>query len=60
GNFLDKRPADCSSIIESKSKVRHSRSKAIVAKVSASASTSGVSPDVAELKDMVRALLLDK
>ncbi|GJS80697.1 reverse transcriptase domain-containing protein [Tanacetum coccineum] len=60
GNFLDKRPADCSSIIESKSKVRHSRSKAIIAKVSTSASTSGVSPDVAELKDMVRALLLDK
>ncbi|GJW82149.1 hypothetical protein Tco_0146124 [Tanacetum coccineum] len=40
--------------------VRHSRNKAIVAKVSTSASTSGVSPDVAELKDMVRALLLDK
>ncbi|GKA18946.1 reverse transcriptase domain-containing protein [Tanacetum coccineum] len=60
GNFLDKRPADCSSIIESKSKVRHSRSKAIVAKVSTSTSTSGISPDVAELKDMVRALLLDK
>ncbi|GKA89300.1 reverse transcriptase domain-containing protein [Tanacetum coccineum] len=60
GNFLDKRPADCSSIIESKSKVRHSRSKAIIAKVSTSTSTSGVSPDVAELKDMVRALLLDK
>ncbi|GJV32809.1 hypothetical protein Tco_1393209 [Tanacetum coccineum] len=60
GNFLDKRPADCSSIIESKSKVRNSRSKAIVAKVSTSASTSGVSPDVAELKDMVRALLLDR
>ncbi|GJU16848.1 hypothetical protein Tco_1144814 [Tanacetum coccineum] len=33
GNFLDKRPADCSSIIESKSKVRHSQSKAIVAKL---------------------------
>ncbi|GJX82302.1 reverse transcriptase domain-containing protein [Tanacetum coccineum] len=29
GNFLDKRPADCSSIIESKSKVRNSRSKAL-------------------------------
>ncbi|GJV47292.1 reverse transcriptase domain-containing protein [Tanacetum coccineum] len=42
------------------SKVRHSRSKAIIAKVSTSTSTSGVSPDVAELKDMVRALLLDK
>ncbi|GJY81376.1 hypothetical protein Tco_0494127 [Tanacetum coccineum] len=60
GNFLDKRPADCSSIIKSKSKVCHSRSKAIVAKMSTSASTSRVSPDVAELKDMVRALLLDK
>ncbi|GJV39547.1 hypothetical protein Tco_1417987 [Tanacetum coccineum] len=28
GNFLDKRPADCSSIIESKSKVRHSTPEA--------------------------------
>ncbi|GJS79084.1 reverse transcriptase domain-containing protein [Tanacetum coccineum] len=37
-----------------------SRSKAIVTKVSTNTSTSGVSPDVAELKDMVRALLLDK
>ncbi|GJZ95128.1 reverse transcriptase domain-containing protein [Tanacetum coccineum] len=60
GNFLDKRPRDCLSIIESKSKVRHSRSKAIVSKVSTSTSTPGVSPDVAELKDMVKALLLDK
>nr|GFD27023.1 hypothetical protein [Tanacetum cinerariifolium] len=34
--------------------------KPVVAKVSTTASTSGVSPDVAELKDMVRALLLDK
>nr|GEW89389.1 reverse transcriptase domain-containing protein [Tanacetum cinerariifolium] len=34
--------------------------KAIVAKVSTSTSTPGVSPDVAELKDMVKALLLDK
>ncbi|GJX89515.1 reverse transcriptase domain-containing protein [Tanacetum coccineum] len=40
--------------------VRNSRSKAIIAKVSTSAPTSGVSPDVSELKDMVRALLLDK
>ncbi|GKE56732.1 hypothetical protein Tco_1495917, partial [Tanacetum coccineum] len=45
---------------ESKSKVRYSRSKAIVAKVSTSSSTLGVSPDVSELKDMVKALLLDK
>ncbi|GJU22926.1 reverse transcriptase domain-containing protein [Tanacetum coccineum] len=53
-------PRDCLAIIESKSKVRYSRSKAIVAKVSTSSSTPGVSPDVAELKEMVKALLLDK
>ncbi|GJT73290.1 reverse transcriptase domain-containing protein [Tanacetum coccineum] len=41
----------CLNHIGEQSKVRHSRSKAIVAKVSTSASTSGVSPDVAELKD---------
>ncbi|GJT75206.1 reverse transcriptase domain-containing protein [Tanacetum coccineum] len=58
--LLGQQAANCSSIIKSKSKVRHSRNKAIVAKVSTSASTSGVSPDVAKLKDMVRALLLDK
>ncbi|GJW54880.1 reverse transcriptase domain-containing protein [Tanacetum coccineum] len=60
GNFLDKMPRDCLRIIESKSKVHYSRSKAIVSNVSTSSSTSGVSPDVAELKDMVKALLLDK
>nr|GEV87031.1 reverse transcriptase domain-containing protein [Tanacetum cinerariifolium] len=60
GNFLDKMPCDCLSIIESKSKVRYSRDKPVVAKVSTNAFTSGVSPDVVELKDMVRALLLDK
>ncbi|GJS95445.1 hypothetical protein Tco_0802413 [Tanacetum coccineum] len=48
GNFLDKMPRECLKIIESKSKVLQSRSKAIV------------SSDVAELKDMVRALILDK
>ncbi|GJV29071.1 reverse transcriptase domain-containing protein [Tanacetum coccineum] len=60
GNFLDKMPRECLKIIESKSKVHQSRSKAIVAKVSTSSSTPAVSSDVAELKDMVRALLLDK
>ncbi|GKD01940.1 reverse transcriptase domain-containing protein, partial [Tanacetum coccineum] len=60
GNFLEKMPRDCLDIIESKSKVRYSRNKAIVSKVSTSSSTPGVSPDVAKLKDMVRALLLDK
>ncbi|GKF50624.1 hypothetical protein Tco_0147091 [Tanacetum coccineum] len=47
-------PRECLKIIESKSKVRNSRSKPVVA------STSGISPDVSELKDMVKALLLDK
>ncbi|GJV17387.1 hypothetical protein Tco_1362710 [Tanacetum coccineum] len=62
---------DCSEIEASKFWIKHGlltlyslklrrRCKAIVAKVSTSASTSGVSPDIAELKDMVRALLLDK
>nr|GEW40572.1 hypothetical protein [Tanacetum cinerariifolium] len=44
----------------SKSKVHQSRAKAVVAKVSTSSSTPTISSEVAELKDMVRALLLDK
>nr|GEV70986.1 reverse transcriptase domain-containing protein [Tanacetum cinerariifolium] len=53
-------PRECLAIIESKSKVRYSRNKPVVAKVSTNTSTSGISPDVAELKYMVKALLLDK
>nr|GEW95910.1 hypothetical protein [Tanacetum cinerariifolium] len=60
GNFLNKMPSDCLKIIERKSKVRQSRAKAVVAKVNSSSSTPAISSDVAELKDMVRALLLDK
>ncbi|GJX74991.1 reverse transcriptase domain-containing protein [Tanacetum coccineum] len=60
GNFLDKMPRECLKIIESKSKVRQSRSKAIVSKVSTSSSTPAVSSDVAELKDRVGALIIDK
>nr|GFA44736.1 reverse transcriptase domain-containing protein [Tanacetum cinerariifolium] len=60
GNFLDKMPSDCLKIIESKSKVRQSRAKAVVAKVNSNSSTPAISSDVAERKDMVRALLLDK
>nr|GEY12534.1 reverse transcriptase domain-containing protein [Tanacetum cinerariifolium] len=60
GNFLDKMPRECLAINESKSKIRYSRNKPGVAKVSTNTSTSGISPDVAELKDMVKALLLDK
>nr|GFC23571.1 reverse transcriptase domain-containing protein [Tanacetum cinerariifolium] len=53
-------PRECLKIIESKSKVHQSRAKAVIAKVSTSSSTPVISSDVAELKDMVRALLLDK
>ncbi|GJX36023.1 reverse transcriptase domain-containing protein [Tanacetum coccineum] len=42
GNFLDKMPRDCLRIIESKSKVRNSRNKPVVAKVSSSTSTPGI------------------
>nr|GEW84611.1 reverse transcriptase domain-containing protein [Tanacetum cinerariifolium] len=47
-------------VANSKSKVRQSRAKVVVAKVSTSSSTPAVSSEVSELKDMVRALLLDK
>nr|GEZ96662.1 reverse transcriptase domain-containing protein [Tanacetum cinerariifolium] len=60
GKFLDKMPRECLPIIECKSKVYYSRNKQVVAKVSMNTSTSSISPDVAEPKDMVKALLLDK
>nr|GEW70193.1 reverse transcriptase domain-containing protein [Tanacetum cinerariifolium] len=53
-------PRECLAIIESKSKVCYSRNRPVVAKVSMNTSTSGISPNVAELKDVVKALLLDK
>nr|GFB00361.1 reverse transcriptase domain-containing protein [Tanacetum cinerariifolium] len=53
-------PRECLKIFESKSKVRQSRANAVISKVSTSSSTSAISSDVAELKDLVRALLLDK
>nr|GFA31020.1 reverse transcriptase domain-containing protein [Tanacetum cinerariifolium] len=53
-------PRECLKIIESKSKVRQSRAKAVVSKVGTSSSTPVISFDVSELKDMVKALLLDK
>ncbi|GKG10035.1 hypothetical protein Tco_0338781, partial [Tanacetum coccineum] len=53
-------PRECLKIIESKSKARQSRNKAVVAKMSTRSSTPAVSSDVAELKDMVRALILDR
>nr|GEW40247.1 reverse transcriptase domain-containing protein [Tanacetum cinerariifolium] len=60
GNFLDKMPRECLAITESKLKVHYSRKKPVVSKVSTNTSTSGISSDVGELKDMVKALLLDK
>ncbi|GJV67045.1 reverse transcriptase domain-containing protein [Tanacetum coccineum] len=67
GNFLDKMPRECLRIIESKSKVRNSRNKAVVAKVSSNSSTTGISPDVAaltikvfELKNMMKTMLIEK
>nr|GEW40732.1 reverse transcriptase domain-containing protein [Tanacetum cinerariifolium] len=60
GNFLEKMPRECLAIIESKSKVCYSCNKPVVSKVSTNTSTSSISPDVAKLKDMVKALLLDK
>nr|GFB69517.1 reverse transcriptase domain-containing protein [Tanacetum cinerariifolium] len=60
GNFLDKMSRECLKIIESKSKVHQTRAKAVVAKVGTSSATPAISSDVAELKDMVKALLLDK
>ncbi|GKE90092.1 hypothetical protein Tco_1567567, partial [Tanacetum coccineum] len=60
-------PRECLRIIESKSKVRNSRNKPVVTKVGTSTSTPGISPDVAaltidvaELKDMMKTLILDK
>ncbi|GJY16920.1 reverse transcriptase domain-containing protein [Tanacetum coccineum] len=67
GNFLDKMPRECLRIIESKSKVRNSQNKAVVAKVSSNSSTPGISPDVAalttevsELKNLMKTMLIDK
>nr|GEU37257.1 reverse transcriptase domain-containing protein [Tanacetum cinerariifolium] len=53
-------PRECLKIIESKSKVRQTQAKAVVSKLRTSSFTPVISFDVAELKDMVRALLLDK
>nr|GEY87903.1 reverse transcriptase domain-containing protein [Tanacetum cinerariifolium] len=60
GIFLDKTPREYLKIIESKFKVRQTRAKAVVSKVSTSSSTPAISSEVSKLKDLVRALLLDK
>ncbi|GJU78102.1 hypothetical protein Tco_1275172 [Tanacetum coccineum] len=56
GNFLDKMPRECLRIIESKSKVRNSRNKAVIAKVSSNSSTLGILLDVAALTTEVSEL----
>ncbi|GKA80197.1 hypothetical protein Tco_0786793 [Tanacetum coccineum] len=60
-------PRECLRIIETRSKVRNSRNKAVVAKVSSNSSTPGISPDVvalttevSELKNMMKTMLIDK
>nr|GFB88520.1 hypothetical protein [Tanacetum cinerariifolium] len=58
GNLLTKTPKDALTLIENKSKVRTSRNRPVVAKVSTNTSTMGLSPDVATLTDVVKALLL--
>nr|GFC24480.1 reverse transcriptase domain-containing protein [Tanacetum cinerariifolium] len=58
GNLLTKTPKDALTLIENKSKVRTSRNRPVVAKVSTCTSTSGISPDVAALIDAVKDLLL--
>ncbi|GKD24100.1 hypothetical protein Tco_1225803 [Tanacetum coccineum] len=58
GNLLTKTPKDALTLIENKSKVRTSRNRPVVAKVSTNTSTSGLSPDVVALTDVVKALLL--
>nr|GEZ65384.1 reverse transcriptase domain-containing protein [Tanacetum cinerariifolium] len=49
GNFLDKMPRECLKIIKSKSKVRQSRAKAVVAKVSMSSSTPAISFEMSQI-----------
>ncbi|GJX14207.1 hypothetical protein Tco_0205965 [Tanacetum coccineum] len=60
-------PRECLRIIESKSKVRNSQNKAVVAKVSSNSSTPEISPDVvalitevSELKNLMKTMLIDK
>ncbi|GJS29051.1 hypothetical protein Tco_0489671 [Tanacetum coccineum] len=63
GNFLDKMPRECLRIIENKSKVRNSRNKSVVAKVSSNSSSPDVvalTTEVSELKNMMKTMIIDK
>ncbi|GKB77037.1 reverse transcriptase domain-containing protein [Tanacetum coccineum] len=57
-NLLNRTPRDALTIIENKSKVRTSRNKPIVSKVSTTTSSSSPSPDVTALTEMVKELVL--
>ncbi|GJR98561.1 reverse transcriptase domain-containing protein [Tanacetum coccineum] len=58
GNLLNRTPRDALTIIENKLKVRTSRNKAIVSKVSTTTSSSSPSPDITALIDIVKELVL--
>ncbi|GJZ88721.1 reverse transcriptase domain-containing protein [Tanacetum coccineum] len=58
GNLLNRTPQDALMIIENKSKVRTSRNKPIVSKVSTTTSSSSPSPDVIALTAIVKELVL--
>ncbi|GKE14200.1 reverse transcriptase domain-containing protein [Tanacetum coccineum] len=62
GNLLTKTPRDALTIIENKSKVRNSRNKPIVSKVSTNAPSSSTPyfPEIAALADAVKAMLAQK
>ncbi|GKC67972.1 hypothetical protein Tco_1100570 [Tanacetum coccineum] len=62
GNLLTKTPRDALAIIENKSKVRNSRNKSVVTKVSTNAPSFSTPhfPEIAALADGVKAMLLQK
>ncbi|GJW02582.1 reverse transcriptase domain-containing protein [Tanacetum coccineum] len=62
GNLLTKTPRDALAIIENKSKVRNSRNKPVVSKVSTNAPSSSTPHfrEIAALADAVKAMLLQK
>ncbi|GJT12487.1 hypothetical protein Tco_0859529 [Tanacetum coccineum] len=62
GNLLTKTPRDALAIIENKSKVRNSRNKPVVTKVSTNAPSSSTPhfPEIAALVDAVKVMLLQK
>ncbi|GJR76482.1 hypothetical protein Tco_0088847 [Tanacetum coccineum] len=60
GSLLNRTPRDDLTIIENKSKVRTSRNKLIISKVSTTSSSSSPSLDIAALIDIVKELVLMK